>query len=86
MLFKDDATYEHGRRSGVFTRETLARLFRVAPDRVYSIHEYLPARVIKFSMIRDVSSGDFGGRSVFGAQQWAPLIDLEIPEPAGTVA
>jgi hypothetical protein len=40
--------------------------------------------VIKFFMIRDVSSGDFGDRPVFGAQQWAPRIDLEIPEPAGT--
>lgn len=86
VLFKDDATYEQGRRSGVFTRETLARLFRVAPDRIYSIHEYAPARVIKFTMIREVSSGDFGDRTVFGSQQWAPLIDIEIPETSGTAA
>lgn len=82
VLFKDDATYDHARRSGVFNRDTLARLFRVTPDRIYSIYEYEPARVIKFTLIRDVPSGDFGDRTVFGAQQWAPLIDFEVPELA----
>jgi hypothetical protein len=79
VLFKDDAMYAHGRKSGVFNRETLAALFGVKPDRILSIYEYDPARVIKFTMIREISSGDFGDRTVFGAQQWAPLIELEVP-------
>lgn len=82
VLFKDDASYEHARQSGVFNKETLARLYRVPPERILSIYEYDAARAIKFTMIRDISSGDFGDRSVFGSQQWAPLIDLEIPEGA----
>ncbi len=80
VLFKDDAAYERARRSGVFNKDTLSRLFRVTPDRIYSIYEYEPARVIKFTMLREVSSGDFGDRTVFGAQHWAPLIDLEVPD------
>ncbi|MBI4279778.1 MAG: DUF4387 domain-containing protein [Armatimonadetes bacterium] len=82
VLFKDDACYEQGRRSGIFNKETLARLYRVPPERILSIYEYDAARVIKFTMIREISSGDFGDRTVFGSQQWAPLIDLEIPEQA----
>lgn len=79
VVFKDDAAYDRGRKSGVFTADSLASLYRVEPSSIYSIHEYRPARVIKFSLVRDVSSGDFGDRSVFGSQYWAPLIDVEIP-------
>lgn len=79
VLFRDEEMFERGRRSKVFNKESLARLYRVSPDRILSIREYAPANVIKFTMIRDISSGDFGDRTVFGAQQWAPLIDFEIP-------
>lgn len=80
VLFKDDETYDHAKRSGVFNKENIARLYQVAPERIVSIFEYDAARVIKFTMTRDISSGDFGDRTVFGSQQWAPLIDLEIPD------
>jgi hypothetical protein len=79
VLFKNDQTYARGRRSGFFTRERIAERFRVPPDRILSIHEYDAARAIKFTMIREVSSGDFGDPTVFGSQHWPPLIDVEIP-------
>jgi hypothetical protein len=79
-VFPDDARYRHVSESGVFTKESLATLFNVPVDRILSIYEYDPGRIIKFTMIRKRSSGDFGDRSVFGSQQWAPLIDLEVPD------
>lgn len=79
VLFKDDASYERGRRSGVFTNERLAAIYKVPPARILSIYQYDAARAIKFTMIREVSSGDFGDPTVFGSQQWPPLIDVEIP-------
>jgi len=83
-IFKDEAAYDQVRRSGVFNKATLARLFNVPESRILSIHEYAAGRVIKFNIVRDTSSGDFGDRSVFGSQLWAPLISLEIPsEPIG---
>jgi hypothetical protein len=78
-VFKDEAAYDHVRSSGVFNKAALARLFNVPEVRILSIHEYPAGRVIKFNIIRDISSGDFGDRSVFGSQLWAPLISLEIP-------
>ena len=78
-IFKDDASYEHVRSSGVFNKTTLAHLFNVPESRILSIHEYPAGRVLKFNIVRDTSSGDFGDRSVFGSQLWAPLIALEIP-------
>lgn len=79
ILFRDREAYQNAKKSGIFTAETFARLYKVSPDRVVSVYEYDAADMIKFTMIRDVSSSDFGDRSVFGAQQWAPLLDLSVP-------
>lgn len=78
-IFGDDASYARVRDSGVFTRERLSRLFNIPSSRILSLYDYPAGRVIKFTIVRDISSGDFGDRSVFGSQMWAPLIDLEIP-------
>ena len=80
VVFPDGDTFEQVRDSGVFTKERLAELFKISPERIHSIHAYDPGHILKFTMIRDRSSGDFGDRTVFGSQLWAPLIDMEIPE------
>jgi hypothetical protein len=66
----------------VITEELIAERFRVPRERILSIHAYDAGRIIKFTLIRERSSGDFGDKSVFGSQLWAPLIDVEVPEPA----
>ena len=80
-VFKDRASFELARDSGVFNKTTLAKLFNVPESRILSIHDYPAGRVMKFNIVRDISSGDFGDRTVFGSQLWAPLIDLEVPSP-----
>jgi hypothetical protein len=82
ILFKSREAYEQARASGVFNRETFAKLYKVPPDRIISVYEYDAADMIKFTMIRDISSSDFGDRSVFGSQQWAPLLELPVPVAA----
>lgn len=77
-VFEDAASYEQALASQAFTRERLAKLFGVCESRIVSIHAYDAGHVIKFTMTREVSSGDFGDHSVFGSQQWAPLLDLEL--------
>jgi hypothetical protein len=78
-IFDDTESYRRVRDSGVFTKERIAELYKVPVERILSIYPYDAGRVIKFTMVRDISSGDFGDRSVFGSQMWAPLISLEIP-------
>jgi hypothetical protein len=82
IVFADEESYRHVRDSGVINRELIADRFRVPDDRILSIHPYDAGRIIKFTLIREIPSGAFGDKSVFGSQQWAPLIDVEIPEPA----
>ena len=84
VVFKDDATFEMVRQANMFTKARIAKLFHVPEERVLSVYDYPAGRVIKFNIVREISSGDFGDRSVFGSQLWAPLITLEIPAPPGS--
>jgi hypothetical protein len=77
-VFDNEDAYRRVCDSAVFTKERMAALFKVPTERILSVHRYDAGRVIKFTMIREISSGDFGDRSVFGSQWWAPLISLEI--------
>jgi Domain of unknown function (DUF4387) len=79
-IFDNEDAYRRVCRSNVINKESMARLFGVDENRILSVHQYDAGRVIKFTMVRDVSSGDFGDRSVFGSQMWAPLITLEVPD------
>jgi hypothetical protein len=78
ILFKDEENYNQACRSGVFNRERIASLFKIRPERIVSIFEYGAANMIKFTITREISSGEFGDSSVFGSQMWPPLIDLEV--------
>jgi hypothetical protein len=79
ILFKSREDYARAKASGVFNRETYSKLYKVEPERIVSVYNYDAADMIKFTMIRETSSSDFGDRSVFGSQQWAPLMDLQVP-------
>ena len=46
---------------------------------VISIIAFEPGNAIKINMRRRLASGDPGETDVFGAQQYAPLLELEIP-------
>lgn len=80
IIFTDLRGFERVVRSKVINRDMLAKLYRVGVERIGAIYEYEPGRIIKFSITREISSGDVGDRSVFGSQQWAPLIDVDIPD------
>jgi len=79
ILFKSKDAYDLAKKSGIFNRATFSRLYKVAPERIISVYEYDAADMIKFTMIREISSSNFGDSSVFGSQLWAPLLDLSVP-------
>jgi len=85
ILFGDFASYRLVRDSGVITRELMARLFHVDRDRVHLVF-FEPAYAIKVTIPRPAVSGDLDDHDVFGGQQYAPLVDLEIPEATAEAA
>ena len=79
IIFNDRATYERVKRSRILTRESVCALYRLPPERIADFVEFDPANAIKFTIYRLRPSGSPGDPDIFGAQQYAPLLDLEVP-------
>lgn len=78
IMFGDRETFERVRRSGVISRALFARLYGV-PESGVLLTEYPPAFAYKATFERRIASGAIGDTDVYGAQQHAPLLDVEIP-------
>ena len=83
ILFSDLETFQRVKDSGVITRELVARLYRIPVGQVLHLVFVPAARAIKATIVRPVPSGSVGDTDVYGAQQHAPWLDVEIPLPDG---
>ena len=79
LIFKERSNFERVRDSGVLSAERVAELYRIPRERVTDFVVFEPANAIKFTIRRERSSGSPGEGDVFGAQQYAPLFDIEVP-------
>ena len=80
IIFTARATYERVKRAKVLTRESICKLYRIDPARIADFVEFDPGNAIKFTIYRVRPSGSPGDPDIFGAQQYAPLLDIEVPE------
>ncbi|GAA4341505.1 DUF4387 domain-containing protein [Pigmentiphaga soli] len=78
IMFGDRETYDRVLAAGVLDAALIARLYGVAESDVL-FTPYAPALAFKATIPRRVSSGDIGDTDVYGAQQHAPLLDVDIP-------
>ncbi len=79
VIFRDRANFEHVRDSGVISRAAICRLFNVPDTRISDHVEFEAALAIKFTLFRKAPSGSVGDGDVFGSQQYAPLLGVEVP-------
>ncbi|ADL12028.1 DUF4387 domain-containing protein [Acetohalobium arabaticum] len=79
FIFKSFEIYDKVKESGVVNKELIADLYDIPVDDVISVINYDPAKAIKATIVRPCSSGAVGETDVYGAQQHAPLLSIEIP-------
>ena len=79
IVFESRDVYRRVLESGALTADAVAACYGAEPSDVISIIGFEPGNAIKINMRRRLASGDPGETDVFGAQQYAPLLDLEIP-------
>lgn len=79
IIFQDSDSYELVKRSGALTRESVAKLYDLEPERITDFVTFDPGLAIKFTILRRRPSGSAGDGDIFGAQQYAPLLDVVIP-------
>lgn len=78
VMFDDLATFEKVRASGVINPALIARLYGVSESEVL-FTVYPPALAFKATIPRRIASGAIGDTDIYGAQQHALLLDLEVP-------
>lgn len=78
VVFGDDATFERVRATGVLSPALFARLYGV-DERDVLFTPYPAGRAFKATLPRLIPAGEIGDTDVYGAQQHAPLLDVEIP-------
>jgi len=77
VLFPDRAVFDRVVDAGKLDRKAVARAYGLAPGDVISFDFYPFAKAMKFSIRRPTVSGAVGDGDIYGAQQHAPLLDLE---------
>jgi hypothetical protein len=79
VMFADEATYNKVIASKVLNPTRIAELYRLSANAVQVIN-YDVAYAIKITIPRDYPSGDPACNDVYGAQQHAPLLGIEVPD------
>lgn len=81
IIFRERETYEMVKQSKALTPQTVRQILGIDQSRLTDFVEYDPAYAIKFTILRLLPSGSAGDGDIFGAQQYAPFLDLDIPMP-----
>jgi hypothetical protein len=79
VVFDDPETYRRVKQARVITPEAIAAVYGMAVDEVLHVIEFDQGNAFKVAVRRAHPSGSIGETDVFGAQQYAPLLDLEVP-------
>jgi hypothetical protein len=78
VMFEDAARYERVKRSGALTREAVAERYGLEPSQVKFFY-CDNALAVKATIPRPAVQGDLYDADGHGGQQYAPLMDIEIP-------
>jgi len=79
IFFNDVQNFERVKRSGCVSREVIAKIYRLPPEDVLFFY-CDNALAIKTSIPRPIFQGDLGDPDGHGGQQYAPLMEIEIPD------
>jgi hypothetical protein len=85
VVFSEKAMFEAVKATNVLNSELFARLYHVAPaDVLFTVYD--AGNAFKATLPRRIPAGDIGDTDVYGAQQHAPLLDVEIPIDLNAIA
>jgi len=74
IMFKTEEIYRAVAAANVINKTSFAALYNIPLENVMEIIHFDPAKAIKVTIARPVSSGDLRETDVYGAQQHAPLM------------
>ena len=78
VIFKDFETYGKVKAAQAVSKEKFCALYGIPETDVFHLVYFDPAKAVKITIRRPISSGALGETDVYGAQQHAPLMGMEI--------
>lgn len=79
IIFNDAETYRRVKAKRLINKALIAGLYHIPEEQVLTLVEFDPANAVKATIVRPRPCGDVGETDVYGAQQHAPLLELELP-------
>ena len=77
-VFADKEIFEKVKASGVLCEDLFARLYNVRADEIiFTVYD--AGLAFKATLPRLIPAGDIGDTDVYGAQQHAPLLAVDVP-------
>ena len=78
IIFNDKEIYQKIKDKNLITQEVIAKAYKVPVDEILDFVFYDPGLGIKANFQRKIPSGGPFETDVYGCQQYAPLLDLEL--------
>jgi hypothetical protein len=80
IIFKERRYFELFRSKNIISPELIGLLYRIPQTEILGILYFEPAQAVKITMKRRIPSGALGDGDIYGAQQHAPLLEIEFEE------
>jgi hypothetical protein len=77
IMLPDRAAFDRVKKSNKISNSYLAQVFQVPVERISSVFAVPAANAFKVTLVRDAQCS-FGESDVYGCQQHAPLMDIDI--------
>lgn len=81
IFFDSDDAYLRVKSSGIIDEELVAKLYNISVTEVVGVFFVDGARGIKITILKPsgIASGDTSCTDIYGAQQYIPLLNIQIP-------
>lgn len=91
IYFTDHDAYARVKDSGALTKERVAELYRLPVEAIYGVYFVDAVNAAKVTLFKYNNGGYLGQGDptlgdIFGAQQYIPLLDLDIDSNGGSTA
>lgn len=78
VIFKESDMYEKVKKARAINEKIFAKLYNIPESDIINLVYFDPAKAVKITIVRPISSGALGETDVYGAQQHAPLMKYPI--------
>jgi hypothetical protein len=78
IFIDDKEIYEYIKRSNIINPREIAEIYKLPIENILGIYYVDQVNAIKISILRDVAADDLESSDIYSAQQYIPLLDLEL--------